>query len=157
MAATGKVREAKKIVKDLISNTDPEHKRILGAHYVSLGEIYRIGKDFDSAAVLYEKALDLDRDFNRLITLGSIYNELEKYDTALIILEEAMSKYDFGRYNLPAASVECHYYLGVAYEGTGRDDEAIAQYETFLDIWKNADEGLKSVEDARRRLAHLRL
>ena len=30
------------------------------------------------------------------------------------------------------------------------------QYETFLDIWKNADEGLASVEDAKERLAKLK-
>ena len=30
------------------------------------------------------------------------------------------------------------------------------QYEIFLDIWKNADEGLKAVEDAKERLAKLR-
>ena len=30
------------------------------------------------------------------------------------------------------------------------------QSEKFLDIWKNADEGLKAVEDAKERLAKLR-
>lgn len=32
---------------------------------------------------------------------------------------------------------------------------AIAQY-AFLDVWKNADEGLASVEDAKARLAKLK-
>lgn len=46
--------------------------------------------------------------------------------------------------------------LGQAYEAAGRNPEAIEQYETFLDIWKNADEGLSSVEDAKERLAKLK-
>jgi len=38
----------------------------------------------------------------------------------------------------------------------GGGGAAREQYETFLDIWKNADEGLKSVEDAKERLANLK-
>ena len=35
-------------------------------------------------------------------------------------------------------------------------DDAIAQYETFLNIWKDADPGLKKVEDAKQCLAVLK-
>ncbi len=56
---------------------------------------------------------------------------------------------------LPAVSVLGHYQLGKAYEASGWNDKAIEQYKTFLDIWKNADEGLESVEDAKARLARL--
>ena len=55
-----------------------------------------------------------------------------------------------------AQLVITHYYLGQAYEESGWTDKAIEQYETFLDIWKNADSGLTSVEDARTRLARLK-
>jgi cytochrome c-type biogenesis protein CcmH/NrfG len=53
-------------------------------------------------------------------------------------------------------SVAGHYYLGQAYEAAGRTQEAIAQYTTFLGIWKNADPGLKQVEDARASLRRLK-
>ena len=49
-----------------------------------------------------------------------------------------------------------YYMLGEAYEGSGRTDRAIAQYEEFLDIRKDADPGNPDVEDAKKRLARLK-
>ncbi|HYQ87410.1 MAG TPA: protein kinase [Bacteroidota bacterium] len=53
------------------------------------------------------------------------------------------------------ASVKAHYWLGVAYEGAGRKDDAIKEYERFLKIWKDADFKSKELEDARAHLARL--
>ncbi len=53
-------------------------------------------------------------------------------------------------------TVKAHYYLGRAYEATDRIDDAIAQYETLLDTWKDSDEDLAAVEDARQRLVQLK-
>jgi len=72
------------------------------------------------------------------------------------ILEKVIDRYDDNRSEGAGFSVTNHYWLGQAYEESGRPADAIAQYETFLDIWKNADEGLKSVEDAKERLAKLK-
>ena len=51
--------------------------------------------------------------------------------------------------------VKVRYLLGITYQGLGRTEEAIAAYEEFLDIWKDADPGLEEVDDARERLARL--
>jgi tetratricopeptide (TPR) repeat protein len=156
MAAMGRLGEAKRKVAGFIRNTNPGDKSDLGRHLDYLGEIYRIEKNFDSAATMHEKAFELKKTFGRLSQLGMIYNELERFDKAVLVLEDAMSKYDTPRYYYPDRSVKCHYRLGRAYEGVGRTAEAVEQYETFLDIWKNADEGLESVEDAKQRLARLK-
>ena len=39
----------------------------------------------------------------------------------------------------------------------GNRAKAIEHYEKFLDLWKDADPGIAEVEDARERLAGLRL
>jgi tetratricopeptide (TPR) repeat protein len=49
-----------------------------------------------------------------------------------------------------------HYRLAGLYEEKGELDKAVQQYETFLNVWKNADEGLPESKDARARLDNLR-
>ena len=48
-----------------------------------------------------------------------------------------------------------HYELGRLYEEMGRPDEAKRHFERFLEMWKNADEGLPQPEFAKARLAAL--
>ncbi len=57
---------------------------------------------------------------------------------------------------LPIASVKAHFWLGVAYEQKGDKQEAIKEYQKFLEIWKAADPGIAEVADAKARLAKLR-
>ncbi len=49
-----------------------------------------------------------------------------------------------------------HYDLGQIYEEMGRTEDAISEYTLFLNAWKDADEGLPQVEDAKARLAKLK-
>ena len=56
----------------------------------------------------------------------------------------------------PIASVKAHYWLGVAYEREGKSRDAIKEYETFLDIWKDADFKSPQMADARVRLGKLK-
>jgi tetratricopeptide (TPR) repeat protein len=56
----------------------------------------------------------------------------------------------------PIGTVKAHYWLGVAYEQQGQKDQAIKEYETFLDIWKDADFKSKELNDAKARLSKLK-
>jgi len=71
------------------------------------------------------------------------------------VMERALSNLHWWRLPIPTQAVLAYYYLGQAYEQAGLNDDAIKQYEEFLDIWKNADPGISEIEDARARLARL--
>ncbi len=88
--------------------------------------------------------------------LGMAYLANGQTTEAVNQLEQAVFRYDGIKGVFPGYAVWYRYQLARAYEAAGRKDEAIAQYETFLDIWKNADDGLESVEDAKKRLARLK-
>ena len=49
-----------------------------------------------------------------------------------------------------------HYRLAKLYQEKGETEKAIKEYETFLDIWKDADEDLPELIDARERYAKLK-
>ncbi len=48
-----------------------------------------------------------------------------------------------------------HYRLAKLYEEKGATQKAITEYERFLDIWKDADEDLPELIDAKKRYANL--
>jgi serine/threonine protein kinase/tetratricopeptide (TPR) repeat protein len=75
---------------------------------------------------------------------------------AVHLLESTMAYYDANRANWPATSVKAHYWLAKCYEASGWTNKAIEQYNIFLDIWKDADNGIPEVGNARKRLAGLK-
>ena len=87
--------------------------------------------------------------------LGMAYLETGQVSRAVDYLEQGVFRYDGHKGVFPGYAVWYRYHLARAYEVAGRIDDAIEQYETFIDIWKNADEGLESIADAKARLARL--
>ena len=49
------------------------------------------------------------------------------------------------------------YWLGKIAEKEGKKAEAVENYHKFLDLWKDADPGLPEVEDAKKRLAGMKV
>jgi len=87
--------------------------------------------------------------------LARCYLDAEWFDKAVSAFGDITDRYEENRARWPTFSVMTHFWLGQAYEGIGERDRAIEQYETFLDIWREADSGLKPVKDAKTRVAHL--
>ncbi len=94
--------------------------------------------------------------FSHMIMIARCYMEDGKLGESVKIFEKAMNQYDEERAASSMAAIKAHYWLGQAYEASGWNDKAIDQYETFLDIWKNADSGIVEIDDARERLSKLK-
>ena len=112
--------------------------------------------NYDTAAVLFEKSFKINPLFLLRELLGRSYLGAGRIDEALTIYEKIINRYELNRSYWPAWGIMTHFYLGRTYEEAGRNDEAIEQYKTFLDIWRDADEGIKIIEDAKERLAKLK-
>ena len=88
-------------------------------------------------------------------TLGRAYLDANMYGEAVSELEKLQANCR-GQVPVSRSRLEVYYYLGLAYEKSGWTKKAIGQYEEFLDILKNADNGIVEVDDAKTRLAGLR-
>jgi non-specific serine/threonine protein kinase len=88
--------------------------------------------------------------------LAEAYLGLGERQRAIDVLEKKLLRYDQNRAIGGATSVRGYYLLGRAYDELGERDKARTALERFLTIWKDADPGLKDVEDAKARLARLK-
>jgi tetratricopeptide (TPR) repeat protein len=111
------------------------------------------------SAVAASRGLEWGAEASRLFgmryMLGRAYLTSGMLDRAVAEFEKAITRLDWAQAVNPLESVKCHYYLGQAYEQSGWKVKAIEQYQTFLDIWKDADRELPEIVDARARLAKL--
>jgi len=124
-------------------------------YWYSRGYIELLKGNFDESADYFEKA-DKDVDyFSVHYMLALSYLKSGELSKAVIKFENALKRYDVSRTWSCIWAVKAYYYLGMAYELSGWNDKAIEQYETFLDIWKNADAGITEIDDAKKRLARL--
>jgi tetratricopeptide (TPR) repeat protein/tRNA A-37 threonylcarbamoyl transferase component Bud32 len=88
--------------------------------------------------------------------LALVLLELDRLPAAARQLEDLVLQELTSTMESTIWTVRVRYLLGVTYERLGRPDAAVAMYQKFLDMWKDADPGLEEVADARERLARLR-
>jgi len=100
--------------------------------------------------------ISLSTGFRTLYGMGEAYWASGDASSAIRVLERLLKDYFELLMSSPYIFATAHYLLGRAYESTGNLDGARASYEKFLTIWKDADPGLKDVEDAKMRLARLK-
>lgn len=86
------------------------------------------------------------QEFQRLTTWVTLGNSI--FDLDYLTLNEYQAT--------GIAAVKAHYWLGVAYEQQGQKEQAIKEYQKFLDIWKDADFKSKEIDDAHAQLTKLK-
>jgi tetratricopeptide (TPR) repeat protein len=126
------------------------------AYYFAEGGINLARGEADQAVTSLEQSLKGGDYYDTRYLLGRAYLEAGRYRDAIDMLQSVdRDMQDPMRLVFAIWAVKTHYYLGRAYEKSGELDKAIAQYETFLDIWRNADPGIEAINDARARLSRL--
>jgi serine/threonine protein kinase/Flp pilus assembly protein TadD len=153
---TGDCGKADSIMRQLNNTVDTTNMEHLDYYYYIQGFYKFTLQKFDSASFYFEKTNQIGPAFNDQIMIARSYIEIGRLGDAVAMFENAIKRYDYHRVLFLILSVKAHYWLGLAYEKSGWTDKAIEQYETFLDIWKDADEGIIEIEDAKDRLARLK-
>jgi len=115
----------------------------------------------ENAARLLENAFEKDSpEFFEMwcaIWLGRVYLSTGQYEEAIETLEYNTEYLDLASLkSSPIVSAISHYLLGKAYEMAGLRLKAIENYDILLEDWKNADEEVIEVQDARERLNRLK-
>jgi len=90
----------------------------------------------DSMALAYYRAEDFDK-------AGEEYEKITSLTTGRLLFGDIYAK--------------SFYMLGKIYQEKRKKKEAIRHYEKFLDLWKDADPDIAEVEEAKKRLAGLKV
>jgi len=163
LAELGRYAEAEEVLKIWRQRIELDDPSKMDFYWIGAGCLAYGQRDYETTVGELTKATVGITDrlhpagFRLHFLLARAYHEWGRLGDAVAEYEKLLTNYSAGRIGWCVSSVKVHYLLGVAYEQSGWTDKAIEQYETFLDIWKNADEGLTSVEDARARLARLKV
>jgi serine/threonine protein kinase/Flp pilus assembly protein TadD len=157
LVKNGEQSAADSLMSDIISTIEISGYPDSSFYWMASGYTHFKLQQYDSAAAFWEKVIaPAPNHFPGLMYLGTSYLNAGKLGKAVSTLEKASNIYDVTRAGTPDMGVICYYQLGRAYEASGWTERAIDLYEKFLEIWKNADPGIKEIDDARERLKRLR-
>lgn len=146
--ANGQLRQ----LAGAIQKTDPEQTRL---YTVTEGLMKLNTADPDGAIVSFEAAGVTSPWFYFDFHLARAYLESGRLPEAVGMYEAMVRRFSEDRAYNPIEAVALYYYLGLAYELSGRAGKAIEQYTTLLDLWSDADPENPTLNDARERLARL--
>jgi serine/threonine protein kinase/Flp pilus assembly protein TadD len=155
----GTSREVQKIAEELEDLCQKSlNKRIIRLYHHLEGMIALENGDYDSAVESIEKALSLDPNYykSNMDLLAMAYYRSGNLDKAITEYEK-ITNCPSGIRTYADVYVKSFYMLGKIYEKQGDTTEAVEHYEKFLDLWKDSDPGFPEVEDARTRLAELKI
>ncbi len=134
-------------IKGLIEKTKTEKAKtyyyhLLGELSLNKGFYQQALENFNRAAVIWslERAFYVNALGEAYFKTGELNKAAEKFEAVLKINPNY---------------AQTHYLLGLVYEKKGRKEKARQHFQKFMAIWKDADENLPQLIDAKKRLEEL--
>ncbi|MEE9170111.1 MAG: tetratricopeptide repeat protein, partial [bacterium] len=149
---------AENVLRRLETLISEEHTNPNLAQFYRLkGEIEFAKQNYQESANDYQMSISYDDGLQTRASLARVYVKTGNYEKAIeehefIVAHRWATLFDA----VPTLWALSHYGLGEIYELKGDTTKAIRYYEKFLNIFKQADEDLQEVIDAKTRLAELK-
>ncbi|MCH9023871.1 MAG: tetratricopeptide repeat protein, partial [candidate division Zixibacteria bacterium] len=160
LAQSGNISQAISVLDEVMPEVlKKKHKWDEALIQMGYGQIEFIRNNYEKAIEYYTKAVPIQKRSARPTVeynLAIAYIRNSQPEKAVPLLERFTTQIEGLAMWFPSLVVLAHYHLGTAYEAMGEKAKAARQYETFLDIWKEADTELKEINDAKKRLANLK-
>lgn len=152
----GELDRASDLLSPIEAKVDSLNGIALVIYHVAAGWLEYKRQNYAEAVSLIERTRDREWEIIQFF-LGRAYLGAGQYDDAIEVFEKLAKNYSPDRIQQSSVlTAKLHYYLGVAYQESGRNKDAIGQLETFLGIWDEADPRLDDLQDARERLETLK-
>jgi len=161
MKKTNEAKNTAEQLKQLIEKTG--YKKQMRHYYHLMGMIVRERNLIPQSIEHFKRALSLlphqkyvyDEQAFYLDALASTFYKSGDLENAYDYYEKIISL-TTGRLRWGDIYAISYYMLGRIYQEKGWIGKAIDQYETFLDLWNDADPGVLEKEDAKKQSAFLR-
>jgi tetratricopeptide (TPR) repeat protein len=157
----GSMEEAQKTaeeLKQMIQSGINKKKIRFYTHLAGMIELER--KNYPKAIEYLKEAVEslpygpLEKDASFIDSLALAYYKSGDLEKARETYEKITSL-TLGRYLYGDMFAKSFYMLGKTYEQKGQKEKAVENYKKFLDLWKDADPGLRELEDAKKHLSSL--
>jgi tetratricopeptide (TPR) repeat protein/TolB-like protein len=156
LVENGEIEKARRVIDDIERYMPGTPVLVANFYWCARGLVERAEGRPQKALSCFAEMTPTEYHFYTHYLLARAYLEQGKLAESVSAFEKLLSRYDHIRTMNAIASVKAHYYLGQAYERSGWTDKAVEQYEIFLEIWKNAEEGIEEIEIARKRVEALK-
>lgn len=155
LSLSGKTDQAETILREFKSDLGDSDEFDYAIHFAQ-GAIAMSKGDFSKAINELKDMTEPVFWFTGSHLLAQVYLAAGQSEKASAIFEKCLNDISEWRMAWTLWDVKTHYYLGLAYEKTGKTKEAINQFEIFVELFKDADTDIREFDDARGRLIRLK-
>ena len=150
-----KIQKAEKILNEISARINKGNNSDTAAFNILKGEIQLARGNTAEALDPIETGVKLRRDSYTLESLANYYYVTGDLDMAISKYKEMIDIRTSLGWEAQEYWIKAHYNLGKIYEKKGNYEQAIIYYRDFINIWKDADNDLPELIDARSRLTKL--